>query len=122
MLRARIRRATGRWGSAAPGGDRRASGVDRVRSGRFGSFGPGRPTCRDQQFSFASMALQKWLARVCCRLFAGGEWIRTCMGLFLSSGVFGLLRFFVRSGKGVLHPVAAVRFAERAEGVKGPKQ
>ncbi len=24
------------------------------------------------------------------RITAGGEWIRTCMGLFLSSGCFGL--------------------------------
>ena len=44
----------------------------------------------------------------------------TCMGLFLSSSRFGLLPFFVRSGKAVLRPV--IRFAERAEGVKGPKR
>ena len=31
-------------------------------------------------------------------------------------------RFFVRSGKAVLHPVACDRFAERAEGGKGPKR
>ena len=30
----------------------------------------------------------------------------TCMGLFLSSSRFGLLPFFVRSGKAVLRPVA----------------
>ena len=34
-------------------------------------------------------------------LAAGGSRIRTCMGLFLSSGCFGLCcQFFVRSGKG----------------------
>jgi hypothetical protein len=32
--------------------------------------------------------------------------IRTCMGLFLSSSCFGCCRFFVRSGKAVLRPVA----------------
>jgi hypothetical protein len=36
--------------------------------------------------------------------------------------VFGCCRFFVRSGKAVLRPVATIRFAERAEGVKGPKR
>src|SRR5258705_5190639 len=36
-----------------------------------------------------------WRCVVCCSkqvrsgLFAGGKWIRTCMGLFLSSGCFG---------------------------------
>ena len=48
----------------------------------------------------------------------------TCMGLFLSSGCF--LGFAHRSlfgaGKAVLRPVAAIRFLERAEGVKGPKR
>ena len=40
-------------------------------------------------------------------LSAGGKWIRTCMGLFLSSGCFWFCcRFFVRSGKAVLRPVA----------------
>jgi hypothetical protein len=53
------------------------------------------------------------------RLSAGGNRIRTCMGLFLSSHVFG---FFVRSGKAVPRPSPAIRFAERAEGVKGPKR
>jgi len=37
---------------------------------------------------------------------AGGEWIRTCMGLFLSSRFLGCCQFFVRSGKAVLRPVA----------------
>jgi hypothetical protein len=54
------------------------------------------------------------------RLGAGGRWIRTCMGLFLSSGHF----WFVASslfgaGKPFFIPSPAIRFAERAEGVKG---
>jgi hypothetical protein len=44
------------------------------------------------------------------------------MGLFLSSHVFGLLRFFVRSGKPFFIPSPAIWFAKRAEGVKGPKR
>jgi hypothetical protein len=35
--------------------------------------------------------------------------------------VFGFCRFFVRSGKAVLRPSPAIRFAERAEGVDGSK-
>ena len=41
-----------------------------------------------------------------CRLSAGESWIRTCMGLFLSSGLLVCWRFFVRSAKVVLRPVA----------------
>ena len=56
-------------------------------------------------------------------LFAGGKRIRTCMGLFLSSGRLWL---FVGSlfgaGKPFFVPSPAIRFAERAEGVKGPKR
>src|SRR5215831_1894206 len=37
--------------------------------------------------------------RVRNRLFAGGSWIRTCMGLFLSSRVLVCWRFLVRSRK-----------------------
>jgi hypothetical protein len=56
------------------------------------------------------------------RLSPGGRWIRTCMGLFLSSGRF----WFVTSslfgaGKPFFIPSPVIRFAERAEGVKGPK-
>jgi hypothetical protein len=46
-----------------------------------------------------------WQRKV-CGLSAGGNRIRTCMGLFLSSGVLVCWRFFVRSGKVVLRPVA----------------
>jgi hypothetical protein len=56
-------------------------------------------------------------------LSAGGRRIRTCMGLFLSSGRFW---FFAGSlfgaGKPFFVPSPAIRFAERAEGVKGPKR
>ena len=41
-----------------------------------------------------------------CGLSAGGSRIRTCMGLFLSSGLLACWRFFVRSAKVVLRPVA----------------
>ena len=57
------------------------------------------------------------------RLAARGRWIRTCMGLSLSSGVF---RFIASSlfgaGKPFFIPSPTVRFPERAEGVKGPKR
>ena len=56
------------------------------------------------------------------RLFAGGRWIRTCMGLLVSSDCFVFFRFFVRSGKPFFVPSPAIRFAECAEGVKGPKR
>jgi hypothetical protein len=39
-------------------------------------------------------------------LSAGGRRIRTCMGLFLSSVFLVCWRFFVRSGKALLRPVA----------------
>jgi len=58
-----------------------------------------------------------------CRLSAGAKEIRTCMGFFLSSGCF---RFIASSlfgaGKPFFVPSPAVRFPERAEGVKGPKR
>jgi hypothetical protein len=52
------------------------------------------------------------------RLTAGGSWIRTCMGLFLSSRVLVYWRFFVRSGKAVLHPVAC----DQVRGARGRGQ
>ena len=56
-------------------------------------------------------------------LAVGGNRIRTYMGLFLSSGCF----WFVGSslfgaGKPFFVPSPAIGFAERAEGVKGPKR
>jgi hypothetical protein len=57
------------------------------------------------------------------RLTAGGKRIRTCMGLFLSSRVFGLLPVLCSErGKPFFVPSPAIRFAARAEGVKGPKR
>src|SRR5712675_889332 len=54
-----------------------------------------------------------------CRLAAGGNRIRTCMGLFLSSGCFWFCcRFFVRSGKAVLRPVAC----DQVRGARGRGQ
>src|SRR5271154_4982486 len=58
-----------------------------------------------------------------CRLAAGASRIRTCMGLFLSSGVFGLLPVLCSERERPFFvPSPAIRFPERAEGVKGPKR
>src|SRR5262249_53156267 len=58
------------------------------------------------------------------RLYAGGNWIRTCMGHFPVKWLFSVLcQFFVRSGKGPFFiPSPTIRFPERAEWVKGPKR
>ncbi len=54
---------------------------------------------------------------------AGGRWIRTCMGLFLSSSHFWFVGgSLFGAGKPFFVPSPAIRFAERAEGVKGPKR
>jgi hypothetical protein len=44
-------------------------------------------------------------------------WGFSCQVVF-----FGFCQFFVRSRKAVPRPSPAIRFAERAEGVKGPKR
>ena len=48
----------------------------------------------------------------------------TCMGLFLSSGCFWVLLTVLCSERErpFFVPSPAIRFAERAEGVKGPKR
>src|SRR6202030_3827157 len=57
------------------------------------------------------------------RLAAGGRRIRTCMGLFLSSGCLWFVAgSLFGAGKPFFVPSPAIRFAERAEGVKGPKR
>src|SRR6202030_2617224 len=52
----------------------------------------------------------------------GSQW--TCMGLFLSSGCFWVLLSVLCSERErpFFVPSPAIRFAERAEGVKGPKR
>ncbi len=61
--------------------------------------------------------------RVRSGLPAGGEGIRTCMGLFLSSSRFWFVAgSLFGAGKPFFVPSPAIRFAERAEGVKGPKR
>src|SRR5215813_12313154 len=52
------------------------------------------------------------------RLSVGGSQIRTCMGLFLSSGLLVCWRFFVRSVKAVLRPVAC----DQVRGARGRGQ
>src|SRR6516162_9129336 len=54
---------------------------------------------------------------------SSGRWIRTCMGLFLSSRIFWFVAgSLFGAGKPFFVPSPAIRFAERAEGVKGPKR
>jgi len=54
---------------------------------------------------------------------SGGRGIRTCMGLFLSSGrLWFVAGSLFGAGKPFFIPSPAIRFAERAEGVKGPKR
>src|SRR5437588_578745 len=67
-------------------------------------------TCQPSEFEKARGSFGK--------LAAGGKWIRTCMGLFLSSLVFVWRRFFVRSGKAVLRPVAC----DQVRGARGRGQ
>ena len=53
------------------------------------------------------------------RLSAGGRWIRTCMGLFLSSRVFGLLAVPCSEQESrVLRPVAG----DQVRGTRGRGQ
>ena len=48
-----------------------------------------------------------------CRLPGGGNWIRTCMGLFLSSSCFWFMASFLfGAGKPFFIPSPAIRFAE----------
>ena len=57
------------------------------------------------------------------RTAAGGRRIRTCMGLLLSSSCFWFIASSLfGAGKPLFVPSPAIRFAERAEGVKGPKR
>src|SRR5271168_1861418 len=70
---------------------------------------------------------RRWRAKggshVRTRLAGGARPIRTCMGLFLSSGVFGLLPVLCSERERPFFvPSPAIRFPERAEGVKGPKR
>jgi len=46
----------------------------------------------------------------------------TCIGLFLSSSRFGLFPVLCSAERPFFVPSPAIRFAERAEGVKGPKR
>ena len=53
----------------------------------------------------------------------GTDGSQTCMGLFLSSGCFGFaVSSLFGAGRPFFVPSPAVRFPERAEGVKGPKR
>src|SRR6267143_6291758 len=71
----------------------------------------------------AEMPDSSRLEQVRNRLPAGAKGIRTCMGLFLSSSRFWFVAgSLFGAGKPFFVPSPAVRFAERAEGVKGPKR
>jgi len=61
-------------------------------------------------------------ARVKLRSRLRNRWFADLYGAFpVKEFVFGFCRFFVRSGKPFFVPSPAIRFPERAEGVKGPK-
>ena len=51
----------------------------------------------------------------------GTECLLTCMGVFLSSGFLVCCGSLFGAERPFLVPSPAIRFAERAEGVKGPK-
>jgi hypothetical protein len=54
-----------------------------------------------------SVAVASGVSEVRIGLAAGGRWIRTCMGLFLSSAVLGCAdSFLFGAGKAVFRPVA----------------
>ena len=56
-----------------------------------------------------------------CVSRSGTESLLTCMGVFLSSGFWFVAGSLFGAEKPFLVPSPALRFAERAEGVKGPK-
>ena len=57
------------------------------------------------------------------RRSCGTDGSQTCMGLFLSSSHFWLVGdSLFGAGMPFFVPSPAIRFAERAEGVKGPKR
>ena len=53
---------------------------------------------------------------------SGAVWLLTCMGVFLSSGFLVCAGSLFGAERPFLVPSPAIRFAERAEGVKGPKR
>src|SRR5690349_502305 len=62
-------------------------------------------------------------SQVCTRLAAGGSRIQSCMGLFVSSSGFWFVAVLCSERERPFFvPSPAIRFAERAEGVKGPKR
>src|SRR5206468_9259599 len=73
-----------------------------------------------RQIRQARSGLERWprIPRFASDPPPEGTRIRTCMGLFLSSVVFVWRRFFVRSGKAVLRPVAC----DQVRGARGRGQ
>src|SRR5262249_51094873 len=67
-----------------------------------------------------SRASRRLRSQVRNRLTAGGSWIRTCMGLSLSSGVFRLLPVLCSEREGPFFiPSPTIRFPERAQWGQG---
>src|SRR5215471_9443122 len=67
-----------------------------------------------------AVALASFSLQPVCRRVHG---LQTCMGLFLSSGCFGLLPVLCSERERPFFvPSPAIRSPERAEGVKGPKR
>ena len=66
-----------------------------------------------------ALALQCVEARVRSGLATGGSRIRTCMGVFLSSGFLVCCRFLVWSGQAVPRPVACDQVRGAAERCQG---
>jgi enoyl-CoA hydratase/carnithine racemase len=73
------------------------------------------PAAVSSQFDGRQGALQMGLRRL------GTKSSQTCMGVFLSSGFLFVAGSLFGAERPFLVPSPAIRFAERAEGVKGPK-
>jgi hypothetical protein len=73
---------------------------------------------------FSAVRSEPWRVAAAPRERKSGSHKLTCMGLFLSSGCFWVLLTVLCSERErpFFIPSPAIRFPERAEGVKGPKR
>jgi len=77
------------------------------------------PQCRRRCLSgHEMMAASRYMPPV---RHSGTDGLQTCMGVFLSSGFLFVAGSLFGAERPFLVPSPAIRFAERAEGVKGPK-